>query len=135
MMSMLLDLGRHATVIRRVTGKHIDIEVLSSRSDGRRFIRGVISCPWTGKKFNFDVKVQLDQVRPGIVQSDSGFLEHARRTEQYRAWLYERIESYSRNSFHKRKYFVCAKCGFKSTRYIDTLLHLILQHGFLVKVP
>ncbi len=134
-MSLVADLGKYAVLVKRITGKYVDLEILNSRVDGRRFLRGVITCPWTGRKFNFDVKPQLDQVRPGLIQYDSGFLEHVRRVSQYRDWIYERVESYSRNSFHTRKYFVCAKCNFKSVRYIDALLHLMTLHGFLVKVP
>ena len=69
------------------------------------------------------------------MQTDGGFLEHARKVQQYSEWFYERIESYSRNSFHRRKYFVCAKCNFKTPRYVDILLHLMTVHNFLVKVP
>jgi len=134
-MSSVLDISKYAILVKRVAGKYIDLEIYNSRADGRRFVKGVVTCPWTGKKFTFDIRPQLDQVRPGLVQYDSGFLEHMRKVSQYQEWMYERIESYSRNSFHRRKYFVCAKCNFKSPRYIDTLLHLITLHGFLVKVP
>ncbi|NPA23753.1 MAG: hypothetical protein GXO23_05630 [Crenarchaeota archaeon] len=121
--------------VKKLEGKYINVEVLSSRTDNRKFLVGTITCPFTGKKFELKITPQLDQVKPGIVQHDSGLLEHIRRTQQYREWIYERVEPYSRNSFHKRRYFVCRRCGFKTTRYIDALLHLAQVHRFLIEVP
>ncbi len=121
--------------VKKIEGKYVSLEVLSHKADGRKFLRGTVTCPYTGKQFKFDIVAQLDQVKPGVVQYDGGFLEHARKVQQYAEWFYERIEPYSRNSFHRRKYFVCRKCDFKTTRYVDILLHLMQIHGFLVKVP
>ncbi len=118
--------------VKKIEGKYINVDVYSLKSDGRKFIVGLITCPYTGKKFEFKVEPHLDQAVPGVVQHDGGFLEHARKVEQYREWFYENIEPYSRNSFHKRKYFVCRKCGYKTTRYIDILLHLVQIHKFLI---
>ena len=120
---------------KKIQGKYINIDVYTSKIDGRKFIQGVIKCPFTNKEFTFTLVPQLDQIKLGIIQCDGGFLEHCRKIDKYKEWFYERIDSYSRNSFHKRKYFVCTKCQFKTNRYIDILIHLITTHKFLVEVP
>ncbi len=131
----MLQIPSLAYPVKKIEGKYINVEVIASKTDGRKFLVGTVTCPFTGKKFELKVQAQLDQVRPGLIQYDSGLLEHMRKIEQYREWIYERVEPYSRNSFHKRKYFVCRKCGFKTTRYIDALLHLVQVHRFLTEVP
>ncbi|OYT26399.1 MAG: hypothetical protein B6V02_01725 [Thermoprotei archaeon ex4572_64] len=116
---------------KSVKGEFVDIVVFTT-SNGVKYIQGVIKCPYTNKEFNFKVTPHDDQARLGFIQHDGGFLEHCRKVEKYREWFVERAESYSRNSFHKRKLYICSKCGFKTTRYIDMLIHLMNVHGFLV---
>ncbi|WP_054857179.1 hypothetical protein [Vulcanisaeta sp. JCM 16159] len=118
-----------------IKGKYVDLVVYAAKSDRRIFLSGVVKCPFTGKEFKLYVTPHTDQVRLGFIQHFSGFNEHIVRTKEYGQWLVVRVEPYSRNSFHRRRYFVCVKCGYKSTRLIDTLLHLITVHGFLTKLP
>ncbi|ADN51806.1 hypothetical protein [Vulcanisaeta distributa] len=118
-----------------IKGKYVDLVVYVAKSNKRTFLSGVVKCPFTGKEFKLYVTPHTDQVRLGFIQHFSGFNEHIIRTKEYGQWLVVRVEPYSRNSFHKRRYFVCVKCGYKSTRLIDTLLHLITIHGFLTKLP
>ena len=122
-------------VIRRITGKYLDIEILGVKGSDKRFIRGVIKCPFTGKEFKFDVTPHTDQVKLGFVQHESGFSTHILNVKEYSEWIIKRIEPYSRNSFHKRRVFACRKCDFKTTNFIEMLIHLITIHNFLVSKP
>jgi hypothetical protein len=118
-----------------IKGKYVDLVVYVSKGGNRAFLSGVIKCPFTGREFKLYVTSHTDQVRLGFIQHLSGFNEHVIRTKEYGQWLIVRVEPYSRNSFHRRRYFVCAKCGYKSVRFIDALLHLIKLHGFLTRLP
>ena len=118
-----------------IKGKYVDLVVYVTKRNKRTFLSGVIRCPFTNKEFRLYVTPHTDQVRLGFIQHLSGFNEHIIRTKEYGQWLVVRTEPYSRNSFHRRRYFVCAKCGYKSTRLIDALLHLMNVHGFLTKLP
>lgn len=106
-----------------------------TKGSKRTFLSGVIKCPFTNKEFRLYVTPHTDQVKLGFIQHFSGFNEHIVRTKEYGQWLVVKVESYSRNSFHRRRYFVCVKCGYKSTRLVDALLHLINVHGFLTRLP
>ena len=118
-----------------IKGKYVDLVVYVAKRNKRTFLSGVIKCPFTNKEFKLYVTPHTDQVRLGFIQHLSGFNEHIIRTKEYGQWLITRVEPYSRNSFHRRRYFVCVKCGYKSTRLVDALLHLITVHGFLTKLP
>ncbi|MGC8543014.1 MAG: hypothetical protein ACP5NQ_03650 [Vulcanisaeta sp.] len=118
-----------------IKGKYVDLVIYTARGSGRQFLSGVVKCPFTNREFKLYITPHTDQVRLGFVQHLGGFNDHIVKVKEYSQWLIVRIESYSRNSFHKRKYFVCARCGYKSPRLIDTLLHLIRVHNFLTKLP
>jgi hypothetical protein len=118
-----------------IKGKYVDLVVYTSKKDNKVYLSGVVKCPFTNKEFKLYVTPQTDQVRLGFVQHHGGFLDHILKTKGYEDWLRIRVEPYSRNSFHRRRYFVCVKCGYKSTRFMDTLLHLMRVHNFLVKIP
>ncbi|WP_243668662.1 hypothetical protein [Vulcanisaeta sp. JCM 16161] len=112
-----------------IKGKYADLVVYVARSSKKTFLSGVIRCPFTSKEFRLYVTPHTDQVKLGFIQHFSGFNEHIVRTKEYGQWLVVRVESYSRNSFHRRRYFVCVKCGYKSVRLVDALLHLINVHA------
>ncbi|WP_054842590.1 hypothetical protein [Vulcanisaeta distributa] len=118
-----------------IKGKYADLIMYITKGSKRTFLSGVIKCPFTNKEFRLYVTPHTDQVKLGFIQHFSGFNEHIVRTKEYGQWLVVKVESYSRNSFHRRRYFVCVKCGYKSTRLVDALLHLINVHGFLTRLP
>jgi len=118
-----------------IKGKYVDLTVYTSKRDGRLYLSGVIKCPFTNKEFKLHITPQTDQVRLGFIQHHGGLYDHILKTKEYGDWLRVKIEPYSRNSFHKRKYLVCVKCGYKTTRFVDVLLHLMRSHNFLVRVP
>lgn len=118
-----------------IKGKYVDLVIYVPKGGSKPFISGVVKCPFTGKEFRLYVTPHTDQVKLGFVQHLGGFNDHVTRTKEYRQWLNVRVESYSRNSFHRRRYFVCARCGYKTVRFPDALLHLIRVHGFLTRSP
>lgn len=121
--------------LKTLKGKYIDAVVLSARSGKKKFIQGVIKCPFTNKEFHLIVASHNDQFRPGYLWLDNGFVEHVLKTGKYSNWIFERVESYSRDSFHRRKVYVCCKCYYKDVRFIDVILHLITIHNFLIAQP
>jgi len=121
--------------LREIRGKYLNAVIYSSRKNRALLIEGKVKCPFTDKEFDLRIKPHEDQATPGYIEDMGGFVNHVFSTKGYEAWLRERIEHYSRNSFHRVKVFVCAKCSFKSRRFPDTLIHLIMNHGFLARLP
>ncbi|WP_069807215.1 hypothetical protein [Vulcanisaeta thermophila] len=130
MESLTLNLRRKA----EVKGKYVDLTIYLD-FNGREFISGVIKCPFTGREFKVSVVPHTDQVRPGFVQLLNGFNDHVFKVKDYSKWIRASVIPVSGGSFHRRKYFVCAQCGFKTTRFVDAFLHLMRAHGFLVTKP
>ncbi|RLF25956.1 MAG: hypothetical protein DRM97_00165 [Thermoprotei archaeon] len=64
---------------------------------------------------------------------DSDFKNHMelRHGEDFRReWIKEVREPYQPGSWHRVKRYVCLRCGFKSRRYADVLIHIVVEHGF-----
>lgn len=119
----------------QVKGKYVDLVIYSSQVNNRAFISGVIKCPFTNKEFKVTLVPHTDQTKLGVVQILGGFENHVLRVKEYEKWIKVSMRPYSNGSFHKRRYFVCVQCNYKSTRLVDALLHLIKVHGFLVAKP
>ncbi|MFB6469741.1 MAG: hypothetical protein TU36_000660 [Vulcanisaeta sp. AZ3] len=118
-----------------IKGKYVDLVIYTAKKDNKAFLEGIIKCPFTNKEFKLTITPHTDQVKLGFVQHHGGLYDHIIKTKEYAQWLRVNTQPYSRNSFHKHRYFICAKCGYKTSRFTDALLHLMQNHGFLVKLP
>mgnify|MGYP000064703520 CR=1 FL=1 len=98
----------------------------------RLYVIGKVKCPYCREHIDLYV-VKHDTVSgPRIVQCDGEFKTHmeTKHPEFSKEWIACRVESYSRSSFHKVTRYYCQRCGYRSRRYADTLIHIIQEHGF-----
>ena len=106
--------------------------ILKHKVTGRKFIVGRIRCPYCGKEFPLYIKERYWPTGVSYEQFDSEFknhIDHEHKEEFSREWIRCIKEPYQQGSWHKVKRYVCVKCGFKSRRYADTLIHVIKVHG------
>jgi len=107
--------------IYSVEGDFGFIEVLT---DGRRkYVQGRIRLD--GEDVVLRVIPRDDQARPSV-QQDLGKLPNLLD----KLGIKSRAESVSRNSFHKRKVFLCPHCDYKNVRLTDVLVHMVRIHGW-----
>lgn len=112
--------------LRRIDVVEGDLGFIEVLSDGkRRYLQGRLRVG----DVDVELKVtpRVDQSRPSI-QQDLGKLVNL----VDKLGIKSRVESVSRNSFHRRKLFVCPSGDYKSTRLTDVLIHMVRVHKALL---
>jgi len=113
--------------------KNKSLTIFTTRFTGKRFIVGNVKCPYCGEELEVFIVKRPAIGRYTVEQDVSHFKSHMdlkHKEEFERAWIRLVREPYQQGSWHIVKRYVCQKCGFKSRRYTDVLVHIITKHKF-----
>jgi len=116
----------------RTLNKFENLVLLSHITTKRKLIVGEIKCPYCGESLELSIMLQETPRGPSVEQSISKFIDHMdkKHPEFFKEWMYRSKQPYQQGSWHMVMYYVCRKCGYKSRRLTDVLVHLIVKHKF-----